>query len=65
MLTINIHNDGTGDEKTGNYDYQVRVNQEVIAEGRIEKHNRKAGWMALVYSMYLKEMISKYDYKEK
>jgi hypothetical protein len=48
MLLILVHNDGTGSEETGNYDYEVRINNEVIERGRIQGHNRKDGWRALI-----------------
>ena len=49
MLLIKIVNDGTGDVHTGHYDYQVFVNREIIARGRIENHDRLAGgWRGLV-----------------
>jgi len=48
MLTLKIHNDSTGDEITGNYNYSVFVNYEKIAEGRVENHNRLSGWEGLI-----------------
>jgi hypothetical protein len=48
MLIITLHNDGTGDLHYGNYDYEVFVNQKKISSGRVENHNRKIGWEALV-----------------
>ena len=51
MLTIKILNDGTGDEAVGNYDYQVWVNAETIAKGRVEGHKRLTGWQGLVQDL--------------
>ena len=48
MLIIKIHNDGTGTNKSANYNYGVYVNSWRIAHGRIEGHNRNDGWEALV-----------------
>ena len=48
MLTLKIHNDGTGNKLKGNYDYSVFVNYEKIAEGRVENHNRLSGWEGLI-----------------
>ena len=48
MLLIKIVNDGSGDSKTGNYDYEVFVNKELIASGKVENHNREEGWRKLV-----------------
>jgi hypothetical protein len=48
MLIITFHNDSTGDEIEGNYDYSVYINREKISEGRIENHNRLSGWEGLV-----------------
>lgn len=35
MLIIHIHNDGTGDITTGNYEYSVYINRTPIAHGRV------------------------------
>ena len=48
MLTIRIHNDGTGDVVKGNYDWEVWVNQDKIDAGRVEGHYRKDGWEQLL-----------------
>jgi hypothetical protein len=48
MLTILIHNDGTGTQKSANYDYEVHVNFKTIAKGRVEGHNRANSWTVLV-----------------
>jgi hypothetical protein len=47
-LYIILHNDGTGINGDANYDYIVQINQLVIARGRVEHHNRDAGWEALI-----------------
>lgn len=56
MLIITLHNDGTGDVRTGNYDYVVRVNDNVLERGHIEGHLREQGWQQLV-SMMLKNSV--------
>ena len=48
MLIVLVHNDGTGTEKRANYDYEVRINNEVIERGHIQGHDRKDGWQALI-----------------
>jgi len=48
MLILLIHNDSTGPDHDANYDYEVRVNTETIARGRIVGHNRADGWQNLV-----------------
>ena len=48
MLIITIHNDSSGDIKTGNYNYKVFINKELLEEGRIEKHNRSLGYQELI-----------------
>jgi hypothetical protein len=48
MLIILVHNDGTGTEEQANYDYEVRINNEVMERGRILDHHRKDGWQALI-----------------
>jgi len=48
MLTIEFHNDSTGTEITGNYNYRVIINDKLIANGRVEGHQRKMGWVFLL-----------------
>lgn len=53
MLILRIHNDGTGTPKTASYNWDVCVTTsptslQVIARGRVEKHDRAKGWRALV-----------------
>ena len=48
MLIVLVHNNGTGTQETANYDYEVRINHEVIEHGRILDHNRNDGWRALI-----------------
>ncbi len=48
MLIVLIHNDGTGTEEIANYDYEVRINHEVIERGCINDHHRKDGWRPLI-----------------
>ena len=47
MLQIFIHNDGSGNKDVGNYDYVVKINNEVVDMGRILK-NRRGDWRRLV-----------------
>ena len=51
MLVLNIRNDGSGDEATGNYDYNVMINYNIVANGRIEGHQRNYGWKALIIEL--------------
>ena len=53
MITIKIVNDGTGDIETGNYRYQVLVNQDVIDSGLLENHKRRDGWRQLVAKLLI------------
>lgn len=56
MLILEIHNDGTGTESSANYDYRVRVNEQVIEQGHITGHDRREGWAALVNLMLQERM---------
>ena len=51
MLIITLHNDGTGDTKTGNYNYEVFINTRRIAKGRVEDHDRRLGWDGLLSAL--------------
>lgn len=59
MLILKIHNDDTGDEATGNYDYRAYINSYLIASGRVEGHNRKAGAARLI-ALVAEDMQMKY-----
>ncbi len=48
MLILTVHNDRTGTEDVGNYDYNVYINKHIIASGRIEGFKRKYGWKQLI-----------------
>jgi len=48
MMYIRLHNDGTGDERTGNYDVEVLINSILVWKGKVEGHCRTDGWRALV-----------------
>jgi hypothetical protein len=48
MLIVLVHNDGTGTEVHANYDYEVRINNDVIERRRILDHPRKDGWQELI-----------------
>lgn len=50
MLIIKIQNDGTGTVETGNYRYQVMVNETVIESGDVKGHKR-GDWRKLVALM--------------
>lgn len=52
MLIIKIHNNGTGDQQYGNYDYEVAATDPLgslhtIVHGRILLHKRLNGWLDL------------------
>lgn len=55
MLIVLIHNDDTGTPITGNYDYTVRINADVIATGHIDGHDRRDGAAKLI-SMVAEDM---------
>ena len=62
MLRIEIVNDGTANipkniahppgrepyNSIGNYDFRVFINDELVSEGRIERHVRMTGWEGLL-----------------
>lgn len=48
MLIVEIHNEGTGTERSANYTYVVRVNDEILEVGTIHGHDRRDGWRALL-----------------
>jgi len=48
MMYIELHNDSTGDAGKGNYDVQILINGICIWKGRVEGHDRSAGWRKLV-----------------
>jgi hypothetical protein len=48
MLIVLIHNDSTGTDEKANYNVEVRANYQTIFTTRIEGHNRKNGWAALL-----------------
>ena len=60
MLQILIHNDGTGTEEFGNYDYKILINKTVMDSGRIEYYKRKNGWKELI-CILAEELALKYD----
>jgi len=48
MLRIQLHNNGTSDTPTtGNYNYEVLVNQRLIGTGQILNH-RRGDWRDLI-----------------
>jgi len=61
MLTIRIHNDGTGDVVKGNYDWEVWVTQDKIDAGRVEGHYRKDGWEQLLRRIASASEDAKYN----
>jgi hypothetical protein len=53
VLIVRIHNDGTGDKRIANYDWDVSITAsptELVAlqRGRIEGHDRTQDWSVLV-----------------
>ncbi len=48
MLVITFHNDGTGTDEIGNYNIVIFLNRTPIWEGRVEGHDRRKGWKALL-----------------
>ncbi len=59
MLTIHIHNDGTGSDDSANYDFSVLVNGREIDSGRITGHNRKDDWKTLLIELLWQNMTEK------
>ena len=47
-LILIFHNDSTGPDTAANYTVTVQVNSRVIAEGRVEGHDRSHSWPVLV-----------------
>ena len=48
MLVITFHNDGTGNEEIGNYNWEVYLNRKLLDRGELKNHNRSDGWKGLV-----------------
>jgi len=61
MLTINIHNDGSGTEDSAHYDFLVLVNDKEIDRGRVTGHNRSDDWRTLVMRL-LRQNMGYYEY---
>lgn len=61
MLTINIHNDGSGAEDSANYDFTVLVNGKEIDRGRVTGHNRVEDWKTLMVRL-LRQNMNYYEY---
>jgi len=61
MLTINIHNDGSGTEDSAHYDFSVLVNGKEIDCGRVTGHNRADDWRTLVMRL-LRQNMGYYEY---
>lgn len=59
MLIITLHNDGTGDQLKGNYNYTVYINEQILDKGRIEGHARPSGWQGLVNRLAEKALEDK------
>lgn len=55
MLIVKFQNDRTGNERYGNYDVKVYVNNKLIAVDRIEDYKRRCGWRGLVKLLGEKE----------
>jgi len=48
MLTLQIHNDGTGDSGVGNYDCYVAINRHCLGKGRVEGFAKSQGYVKLL-----------------
>lgn len=48
MLIVTVHNDGQGPDSCASYEVVVRVNDQVIWEGKVGGHDRKDGWAVLL-----------------
>lgn len=48
MLTIELINDGTGNERRANYRYRVLVNGRELASGVVKDHDRTTRWWGLI-----------------
>lgn len=61
MLTINVHNVGS-DRPDGlsDYEYEVKINQNVIEKGTVKGHNRKDGWKCLIEMLITKSGLEFY-----
>ncbi len=57
MLIVKIVNDGKGTNENANYIYTVFVNDQEIARGKVDGHNRNDGWKALL------KLISENNYQ--
>lgn len=51
MITITIVNDKSGNQNIASYDYEVYVNRDCVAKGRVEDFFRSQGWIGLVELM--------------
>jgi len=58
MLIITFHNDGTGDEIEGNYNWKVHLNHNILDRGKIKGHNRLTGWKGLL-RYFVEEVCNK------
>lgn len=56
MLSLHILNDHTGPDEAANYNWLVDVNGREIARGRVEGHDREAGWEYLVMRVVWKHI---------
>lgn len=48
MLILLMHNDSTGTDAIGNYDWDLRINTTTLAHGRVEGFRRTQGAAKLV-----------------
>ena len=48
MLYVLFHNDSTGTDTIGNYEWSVYINSVMLASGKLKGHKRMSGWEGLV-----------------
>jgi len=48
MLTLQIHNDGTGNNELGNYDCYVAINRHCLGKGKVEGFAKSQGYVKLL-----------------
>ena len=48
MFIVYVHNDGLGSDVSASYDVEVRINRNPLWRGKVNGHNRKDGWPALL-----------------
>jgi hypothetical protein len=61
MLTIQIHNLGTGTQTAAEYEYGIWINNKCIKRCTFSGHNRNDGW-AILLKQIAEQEIAKKDY---